>query len=368
MSKVYMNKDFLIKLKLINNDIKDFKDKSLTTDLFDNFVELYKKVYSDLFINNSKEYKDKLKFIKSLNPYIFITQVTSAFNVSIVKHVQTKQTNNLAEYSIFKNYLHKNILANKFSGFTTIGMNELIYKNKLMDFNKDKLRVCCLTNYAYPDDIEGTEFYNKNNKCGYEIENDIIVFKKYNGASRPNQNINKNHFKNINVSKINDYINLNFINSFDKKYDFISSYLRCYFYELAKKMNDEFIGYADLQINFFVLLFALKSLNKNGNLILYFGNIICKPVADLILIGKNYFNETILDYTKITVNAKYTGAYVVFKGFKGLPKTDFNTLCKIGAKLLKNDSTSCLNFTITDKKLIKNIHWKRKTSKKKDNW
>lgn len=369
------NLNNILKLKLINNSIKDFKDNDLSTNLFDIFIKLYKQAYPDIFTKNFEEYKQKFQMIKSLNEYIFITQITSSFNMASVNNATTKQRKIVKDvlknnrYLLFKEYFQKNILIDKFSDFNTLNIYELIHKNNLFNFEKKNIHLCNLTNKSDLNETEWSYFYNQNNKCDYKIDNDIFIFKKYNMNNLKNEKIIKNKDKikdkNINIIEIDDYIDLNFVNFGKVKYDIINSTLRCFFYELNRFMNDEFIGYIDVQINYFILLFALKNLNIGGHLILYIGQVICKPVADFILIGKRYFEETIIDYTKLTINAKYTGVYVVFKNFKGVNKSDFNKLSNLGSELLKNDKSSCLGFTITDKKLINETHWKREPSRKK---
>lgn len=225
------NLNNILKLKLINNSIKDFKDNELSTNLFDVFIKLYKQAYPDIFTKNFEEYKQKFQMIKSLNEYIFITQITSSFNIASVSNATTKQRKIVKDvlknnrYLLFKEYFQKNILIDKFSDFNTLNIYELIHKNNLFNFEKKNIHLCNLTNKSDLNETEWSYFYNQNNKCDYKIDNDIFIFKKYNMNNLKNEKIIKNKDKvkdkNINIIEIDDYIDLNFVNFGKVKYDII---------------------------------------------------------------------------------------------------------------------------------------------------
>ena len=67
---------------------------------------------------------------------------------------------------------------------------------------------------------------------------------------------------------------------------------------------------------------ALKYTELNGIFILNLGNVCRKPYADIYLILKQYFNEAHLYYPEISNMVKPTGVFGIFKGFKGISKTE----------------------------------------------
>ena len=344
----------LLSLKFINNDIDTYYNEKITTLYFD----IYEKLYHTLY---DKDYKKKYKFIYGFN-FVHIINYSSNFNKKILKDKNIKNEKSI-DFIINNNI---NILSNSFLYNNTLIYYELIYKNKLFDFKKNNVNILFFNKKTDVDFIEACNFYNKKYK-NFNLNNNLFIFKKYNKISKNNNSIlrNSEYLKENNIKiKVYDYLNLDFIKNNDK-FDLICNNIRCMKYEIEKYMSDQFLGYADVQINYLVLLFSLYNLKKNGNLILYLGVITHKSIADLILIGKKYFKETLLNNVKLISKSKYSGAYVVFKDFQGINNSELIDLLNIGEKLLDNDPTSCFNFTITNKKLIEKIKWKREPKKGK---
>ena len=45
----------ILSLKLIDNDIKDFKDEDICTNLFEIFINLFEQAYPDIYTKNFSE-------------------------------------------------------------------------------------------------------------------------------------------------------------------------------------------------------------------------------------------------------------------------------------------------------------------------
>jgi hypothetical protein len=183
--------------------------------------------------------------------------------------------------------------------------------------------------------IESLEYMKHKN---LKIAHDYIFLQKYNKDNK----INKNYIT------YNDYVSTEFIKTINKKYDLINIDINL---RRLLTLRTKLIHIASCQLYYLFFLYSLIHLNKNGSIIMYIGNIINKPIADILIMGKKYF-KNVSPYISDIHLWKFRGVFVVFSGFKGISNKDLSSLMRIADKLLKNDPTS-LGFTINNNKMRK---------------
>ena len=188
----------------------------------------------------------------------------------------------------------------------------------------------------YNHTLENSVFINVNNYKSYELriefEKKVIDF-----ITKHNIDIKVNLFDNVIYNLINQ--------SSDK-------------YELFTYNNFDHIKGLGINIshfntiNLFVgMLCGLKYTALNGTFILDMNNIINKNGADIYLICKKYFGKSYLYYPEINNCMKKLGTYAIFKGFKGIPDTEFNTLLHILKTLQKHYPNGPVDTNVYESKI-----------------
>ena len=314
---------------------------NLTTNYFNTFYVLYNNFYrndTDNQYNNINDIKFGLKNIYYDRTLDFILEYNNLYYIqkytAISKYLNNHKTQKeqLIKIQDFLNDKINSILKYKYSNIYVIQLIELfkftnLYTTKIINI----LDINDNPSSSLKDCIK--YFGIKPNICNNLI---LLNYAKH----KYSNNIN-------NKSVINKYIDIDLILNNKVKYDIIQSNIR----NNHTWTIDETISIISIQIFYLMFVFAINHLKLNGSFILHIGNIITKPQADILILGKKYFKE-VIPYQSELKMWQYTGVSVVFKGFKGIPKKDFDNLIKTAKKLLKNDPTS-INITINDDKIRK---------------
>ena len=351
---------------MFNNSLKLFNNK-ITSNYFENYYELYNKYWRENKKYIRGKYVNIFNFNNQYKNYFYIQKYTT---LSYDKKLNSINKRKLNLNELLKKNL--SIVKSNYSNIYTIQLEEILKESKVFYAlkNKKKLSIVNINNNTNNNLAELLMFYQKKLNIK-NIDYNTIIFEKYNFDFKKKDNIiiksnleNVELIKELNLDIIDTFINVDFILTHKNKYDIINNSLRSLNPNNNKFYDTEFIEISQIQINFLTFLFALNNLNKGGIFILYPGGITTKANADILLIGKKYFKEVIPGQSQLKT-WQFTGVSVVFNGFKGIPKKDFDNLIKIARKLLKNDPTS-LGFTVNDDKIRKKYNFvKPKNSKYK---
>lgn len=123
----------------------------------------------------------------------------------------------------------------------------------------------------------------------------------------------------------NEYINSQFFDSPEIKYDLICSTMAYY----DKSIGSILMDHLNIPINFAITIYALKNLNLHGNYIFYPTQIRTKPMADIVLICKKYFTNVTLYVPEIQNKYKYSGHVVVCMDYQGINQNEIDQLMNI---------------------------------------
>ncbi len=287
---------------------------------------VYKEVIEKLFkIINNQETIDNLK---NIYPYVFVNII----DFKSLNFFQEKKFNKLmSKYvpitnSFFQNYevIKKFDLDNPYSvlqiGNTPDFSEALMYNN---------YNITDIT-YIYP------------------IKYTNMIDKTYNNIlEKINYYFNKNIYK-INVINFDDIIDNIFNIKLNKKKDLII--INNIFYEKGISSKD----IEELQ-NFLLkiveVVFALKNLEENGNLVILFNTMVFHQTSELYIWLKSHFKESYLYYPEISNKIKRTGLYAVFKGFKEPSKSEINKITKYMNNIIKQYPNSVFDFNVIDQEL-----------------
>ena len=354
---------------MFNNSLKLFNNK-ITSNYFENYYELYIKYWRENKKYIRGKYVSIFDFTFEYNNYLFIQKYTT---ITLNKFGMKKYKKIVKEITLSK-ILKKDIIGisivkSNYSNIYTIQYEEILKESKVFYAlkNKKKLSILNINNKTNNNLAELLMFYQKKLNIK-NIDYNSIIFEKYNFDFKKTSNIiiksNLELIKELNLNIIDTFINVDFILTHKNKYDIINNSLKSFNPNNNKNYHAEFIEISQIQINFLTFLFALNNLNKGGIFIIHTGGITTKANADILLIGKKYFKEVIPCQSQLKT-WQFTGVSVIFNGFKGIPKKDFDNLIKIAKKLLRNDPTS-LGFTVNDDKIRKKYNFvKPKNSKYK---
>lgn len=96
------------------------------------------------------------------------------------------------------------------------------------------------------------------------------------------------------------------------------------------------------------LISGLKFTKIGGTFIFYLYDVVYKPVADIYLIAKQYFEECYLYQPEITNPIKRSGTFACFKKFKGIIPDELDKLIKIQEQIQKIYPRGVQDFNIPD--------------------
>ena len=279
---------FTNKINMYNND---FNYGNLHREYYKNVMKIY-------FIEEEKGDMNMYKYNKTIYKYILI---------SLRDLLYLHKKNNYEKYNNI--ILKYNPLSAKFFHY-----NEIFIKYNIINKYKNNK----ILNIGSITPIEVFKFLNYKN-----IDIKYINF----------HNLSNEHITYLN--KIKKIYNVDITDNYDKKYIYLLPYLypklynsfniivySLYFIEDDKDnfgYFDEFYNIINIYIG---ALVALKYTEINGIFILNLSNVCRKPYADIYLILKQYFNEAHLYYPEISNMVKPTGVFGIFKGFKGISKTE----------------------------------------------
>ena len=318
---------FTNKLNMYNYD--DLNDNNAYSNYLKNVMKFF-------FIKDDNE---AMKYHKTIYKYILI----SPNDLLYLYKTNTKQVKILPKY---------NPLSAKFFHY-----NEIITKYNIISKYKNNK----ILNIGGITPIEVFNFLNYKNI-------DIKYINFYNLSDQQITYLNK-------IKKI---YNVDMTDNYDKKDIYLLPYLypKLYnsfniivysIYNIDKILNyfDEFYNIINIYIG---ALVALKYTELNGIFILNLGNVCRKPYADIYLILKQYFNEAHLYYPEISNMVKPTGVFGIFKGFKGISKTELEKYETIFEELKEQYPNNMIDkFNIYEPELRKefNINTPIETIKKR---
>jgi len=300
----YKNKiiNLNIKLKNIllkNNEIISYTDKDEFFNIFNPYFILDDRRLSlDLYLKNKKlqtiiNIDDKIntRFYESL----YIYDLINKNNMDIL------EINNYINFSIYNcTYManNKKISVNCFTHLFTAYKHESFYPV----YNSDNI---------YTNDIKNISKSNK-----------IDIFNKY---------INKDILMNV-----------------TKKYDLICCNISTYLF-----IFDFFLEEQSLNLKFIFIIYSLLRLNKNGNLIIGYGDISTLQSYQIINNLIPYFDEIIIYNQDTKVAYKQTGTDVICKRFKN--NFNVNKFIKLIDEIFILDNTLGNNFENINNNLNNNI-------------
>lgn len=327
-------------------------DIELSGEFYKKFIELEIDFFK-LFKKNSHDY---LNFIFYFNNYEFIDpQNRVLWDTS--KIITKKVLNNKKQFKESRKYKIDQLqdpnqpyfsiikykpLTNKF-----FNVWEEIYKFDII--KRENLKLLELTNN--PTYLEACYYYDKKFKKT-ESEYNLTYFTNY------DYKISKQKFQEkmeyiayysqyipIKHTIFEKFINQDFITGNEQnKYDVIFSNLSVF-------IGDVYLyeTHFNTRINFYIFLYSLLHLNKNGNLVINIKTCTTKAISDIVLMGKKFFKETHLYRPKVQNLFKIAGTSVIFKSFIGITKSIKDSMLKIFDKLYKYDESG-FKFNILNKK------------------
>lgn len=322
---LYLEKKFLL-----------FDKNIVNTDIYTEKINIYNFYWDNIF---KKDIVSALLYSFNVYGYNFI--------ISNNIHFITKYKIKKGKYE--KSFGIKYLLSEKYENYSIVKYKpfsinffyswEIVFRFKLLKENKT---FNVLEISSHPSFLEACFYYE--NKYKKNISNYNLIYPvKYQYS---NKNINNKEYidgytslfkKHTNVDIYENYFDSEFVfNGNNKKYDIISSNLSTNF-----NKNISYLTFENQNIHLFFSLFchAVNHLELNGSFSLTVNNVTTKAVADILIIGKKYFEEVIPYQLKIYNKLKTFGTTVVFKNFRGIPKEDNDNLKKIFEKLLKYDET-----------------------------
>jgi hypothetical protein len=112
------------------------------------------------------------------------------------------------------------------------------------------------------------------------------------------------------------------------------------------------------------IVFALKNLTENGDMIVSFNTMVFQQTVELYLWLKKHFKESYLYYPEIANNFKRSGLYVIFKGWKEPSKVEMKKLTDYMEEIIKEYPNNVFDFNIIDEKLRKHYAIKKPITNK----
>lgn len=296
-------------IKISNNIVLD--NNLILPDYYEKYYDKQHKLEEQIY------YKNIPKYNSYIYKYIFSKEVY---------HRKTKQIFN-------KTFLKYNSILRDFFRY-----NELFNKYNIKLNSNSEINIFT----TYFDFIEylfylNIDFTKNINVVSLNINDSNYKNLKYNYKQIFKTIINLNIIE-PKTNNIFDYLDLDIKKSdlyYYKKFDFDEK-----LYAVESYFND---------INILVgFILGLKSLNKNGDMILYIGAINTLTVADIYVLASKYFKECHITDTEISNKTKPYSIYYVFKGYKGLNNDINNQLTKLISQLKTKFPNYVAKFTINN--------------------
>jgi 23S rRNA U2552 (ribose-2'-O)-methylase RlmE/FtsJ len=348
-----------LKIKLSISDIPIIYDQMIASNNYHQFVTTHK-TYRNKFKKSIFEPSDKEALSKTtyqIYPYLYVT-CSEYVKFQTESHIIEKKQRKY----LIKNFLNdlncKSIIKYKPLSNKFYQAYEEIYKNDLIP--DTKIKILEISNN--PTYLEAIYYYEKKYKkrvSDYDLLN--ITKYPYSDASGSKfiKDYNSYYTQYLPMRNTFDYdnfINMDIFKVIDTKYDHIYSNLFISYQKVDLLENQNMIIY------FFTLTIVLQSLNTDGTFVWSVGKITTKALADIILIGKQFFKETDLYYAKINNDMKHSGTTVIFRGFKGIDNDTMNMLKGVCEQLTDIDPSAGIKFNIRDKEIIEKYNIRTDTN------
>lgn len=314
--------------------------------------------YYDKFINNHKI----LAKLCNMNFQEFAEYISNFFDMEYImpNNYQTAQTYSFVQtydrtYKItnFLSGLEKKnsvILYRPFSSrffihyeilvkFDLLSRDEQQVKNILEYSNYTSFLECCLYFHQKYHSIQTKDNYYL--KSNFKYLNHTTIKERDPNIIQSNINYSK-QFINFSHDNSNHYLTMEDLTD-SQKYDII------FFTLIYSDFNTRINSIFNLGLKLFGICFAIQNVKKGGDFILHMENITCKPLADIYILCKEYFNSVSLYEPETNITSKISFLYLVCKGRNdNMNKKYMNYM----EEYFKNDPT-LIGFNVEDQLMRK---------------
>jgi len=314
-----------IKLKTSNTNtlLDTINGKNIKNMSFENFI---KRKLSNTFIDT--------KFInifnKTLEYYKYL--LVSSNEIMFSQLLNKDYYNNflITKYRplYYKYYKYHELFIN-FNIFNTINKND-----NILNIDTDLSILELIQNYNYKiKNIRCILYFPKDFKIDDEKLNYINIFQSL--------------YHNLDIVLFKDNI-YNLLNYDDANKNNYKLFLyKNYSVDIKFWMHHYFYNTINLYIG---MMMNFKYTQIGGIFIITLGNVGYKPIADIYLILKTYFEKSNLYYPEISNHYKDADVIAIFQNFKGISKDEYTTFLNILNKLMELYPDNLLNnFNVYDK-------------------
>ena len=310
------------------NDTINGKDTKNTS--FDTFI---KSKLSNIFINTEfiNIFNKTLEYYK----YLLVSSNEIIFLKLLNKDYYNKFLITKYHPLYYKYYKYNEIFIN-FNIFNTINKND-----NILNVDTDLSILELITNYNYKiKNIKCILYFSKDFKIDDEKLNYINIFKSL--------------YHNLDIVYFRDtiYKLLNFNDTSKNNYKLFL--YKNYIVDIKFWMHHYFYNTINLYIG---MMMNFKYTQIGGTFIITLGNVGYKPIADIYLILKKYFEKSHLYYPEISNHYKDADVMGVFQNFIGISKDEYNTFLNILNKLMKQYPDNLINnFNVYNKEERDKLH------------
>jgi len=220
--------------------------------------------------------------------------------------------------------------------------------------NKNNMDILEINNYTN-NSIYNCIFIANKNKISINCDTDLFTIYRHD-SFKPYYDINNrynNDIKNISSSNkiniFNDYITKDTLINVNKKYDLICCNIASKSSKLWFLMEEQ-----SLNLKFIFIIYSLLRLNKNGNLIISYGDILTIQSYQIINNLIPYFDDIVIHNQEVKEKYKQTGTDIICKKFKNnFNITKFN---KMIHKIFSLDNSLGNHFIDINENLSENTY------------
>ena len=220
--------------------------------------------------------------------------------------------------------------------------------------NKNNMDILEINNYTN-NSIYNCIFIANKNKISINCDTDLFTIYRHDSFN-PYYDINNrynNDIKNISSSNkiniFNDYITKDILINVNKKYDLICCNITSASSKLWFLIEEQ-----SLNLKFIFIIYSLLRLNKNGNLIISYGDILTIQSYQIINNLIPYFDDIIIHNEEVKEKYKQTGTNIICKKFKNnFNITKFN---KMIHKIFSLDNSLGNNLIDINENLSENTY------------
>lgn len=270
--------------------------------------------YYNLFDTNFKKYNK----LFDTNNSIFFSFYYNKYEFINPQNISSMQKFDISDTDLNKVKFRKILFDTSQPSFSIIkynpiGLKFFMYYESIYKYRFLKDNVLEISNdYSF---IEASSYYQ--NKYSKKLNYTLLFMSKY-LLNQTDDNIKKKIqllnqvIPNVNIIKYDKYINNDFFIS-NKKYNTIALTLTIPCFEC----HDKFVSNDIYNIPLYIAqtIYALKNLEKEGNLFFDCNQIRSKPIADLFIILSNCFEYHKLYHPEIVNLFKYSGTISIFTNY-----------------------------------------------------